>query len=104
MTPIDEQVVSRKTPNDGRLEISAQAAARLEALGTGLRVASDGLESAARIHAMACTCAKGEGSGHRHYFIESELLRALVPNTSVRVAMDDARPNLVRIERVCSQR
>lgn len=97
---IEQRVVSRKTPNDGKLEISPQAAARLEALGTPLRITSNGAEDAVRLHEMPCTCEKGAGSAHQHYFLESALLRELVPNTSVRVALDDARADLVRIEPV----
>jgi hypothetical protein len=49
---------------------------------------------------MACTCAKGAGASHVHHFIESPMLRALIPGTDVRVEMEDQpaeRPRL-RIE------
>lgn len=98
MKLLEQRTVSRKTPNDGMLEISAGAAERLEALGAYFHVASDGLEGAARVRSMSCTCAKGAGSGHLHYFIEAELFRLLEPNTDVRIALDDTRPDLVLID------
>jgi hypothetical protein len=97
---IEECPVSRKTPNDGMLEISSAAAAKLAALGPEFPVRSEGRDGTARLHAMACTCAKGAGASHIHHFIESPMLRALIPGTDVRVEMDDQpaeRPRL-RIE------
>lgn len=103
MTFIEQRTISRKTPDDAMLEISAEAALRLAALGAYFTVISsvpiDGLEGSARLRSMSCTCAKGAGSAHEHQFIEAELLRLVEPGTEVRIAIDDARPKLVRIER-----
>lgn len=98
MTLIEQRTVSRKTPSDGMLEISAVSADRLETLGAYFSISSKGLDGMARVRSMACTCSKGAGSGHLHYFIEAELLRLLDPGTDVRIAFDDARPDLIRIE------
>ena len=74
-------------------------AARLEALGDSFHVASGGRTMDARTRSMACTFAKGAGSGHLHHFIEADVLRELEPGRDVRIALDDARADLVRIER-----
>ena len=99
MTFLEQRTVSRKTPSDGRLEISPAVAAQLEALGESFHLVSDGRDADARIRSMACSCAKGAGSGHLHHFIEADLLRELEPGRAVRIALDDARADLVRIER-----
>jgi len=99
MTLLEQRTVSRKTPNDGMLEISAATARHLEPLGEYFQLASDGLEGSARLRSMSCTCAKGAGSAHEHHFIEAELLRLLQPGTDVRIALDEARFNLLRIDR-----
>lgn len=97
---LEQRTVSRKTPNDGMLEISESAAERLQAIGGYFHVESDGIEGSARVRSMSCTCSKGAGSGHLHYFLEAELLRLLAPGMDVRLALDDARPDLVRIDPV----
>jgi hypothetical protein len=95
---IEQCTVSRKTPLDGKLEISAVAAERLESLGATFPVRTARGEGRARLHAMSCTCAKGGGAGqHRHHFVESDVLRALEPGTEVRVEIDDAHPGSLSI-------
>ena len=95
---IDERPVSRKTPLDGKLEISPEAAARLGALGEEFALASAGRAGRGRLEAMTCTCAKAASAGsHLHHFIESPLLKALVPGSSVRVELEADRKTL-RVE------
>lgn len=95
---IEERTVSRKTPLDGMLEISASAAEQLASLGATFLLRTAGGEGRARLHAMSCTCAKAERAGqHQHYFVESDILRALEPGTDVRVELDDARPGSLTI-------
>ena len=98
---VDQRPVSRKTPNDGMLEISAEAAARLGELGSEFPLASGGREGSARLQSLACSCAKGAGAGHVHHFVESAVLRALVPGTEVRVELDGERRAL-RVETVAA--
>ena len=98
MTLLERVVVSRKTPGDGRLMISAASAARLEALG-GVALERGGERAAARLHAMTCTCGKGDGHGaHVHHFVESPLLKALEPGTEVALELDE-RAATLRVER-----
>jgi hypothetical protein len=86
---LDQLAVSRKTPKDGMLEISAEAAARLAVLGADFALATEGGEGRGRLKALACSCAKVAGAGHVHHFVESPLLMALAPGSEVRVELDD---------------
>lgn len=94
---LDEPTVSRKTPLDGRLEISAAAAERLATLGDEFALVSAGRDGRGRVCSLACTCAKGSDAGHVHHFVESPLLTALVPGAPVRVELDERAP-VVRVE------
>ena len=96
---LEHQPVSRKTPLDGKLEISPVAAARIAALGVEFSVASAGREDSGRLQSAACTCARGAGDRHVHHFVESPLLRQLTPGTEVRVELDEDR-RAVRIDPV----
>jgi hypothetical protein len=95
---IEQRTVSRKTPLDGKLEISARAAERLAALGATFPVRTPSDEGTARLHEMSCTCAKGTSGGqHLHHFVESDVLRTLEPGIDVRVEIDDTRPGSLSI-------
>jgi hypothetical protein len=96
---IEQRAVSRKTPLDGKLEISAAAAARLQMLGSSFALRTEGNEASATLIQMTCTCSKGGAAGqHLHHFVESDALRSLEPGTEVRVELDDARPGSLSIE------
>ncbi|HSU92963.1 MAG TPA: hypothetical protein VLI43_04605 [Gemmatimonadaceae bacterium] len=95
---IEQPTVSRKTPLDGRLEISESTAAQLAAFGDSFAVRTAHGSGEARLHAMSCTCAKSERTGqHVHHFVESDVLRALEPGSRVRIELDDARPGSLAI-------
>jgi len=95
---IEHRTVSRKTPLDGRLEISESTVAHLEPLCTTFRVRTAHGEGSARLQAMTCTCAKSESSGqHVHHFVESDVLRALEPGERVRLELDEAPPGSLAI-------
>lgn len=88
---LEQCTVSRKTPLDGKLEISPDAAQRLALLGTDLPLpltAPGG--GVARLTSMECTCQKAAGGRHVHHFIESSSFRALTPGTTVRLELDAA--------------
>jgi hypothetical protein len=90
---LEQRTVSRKTPRDGRLEITAESAARLAALGSHFALSRGDAEGRAHLHSMPCGCAKGTPgatSGHVHHFVESPLLMALVPETSVLIELEEA--------------
>ena len=103
---IEHRIVSRKTPLDGRLEISESTALHLEPLGETFRVRTAHGDGEARLHVMTCTCAKSGSTGqHVHHFVESDVLRALVdydldelePGADVRLELDGARPGSLAI-------
>jgi len=90
---LEQRTVSRKTPRDGRLEITAESAARLAALGSDFALSRGDAEGRAHLHSMPCGCAKGTSdatNGHVHHFVESPLLMALVPETSVLIELEEA--------------
>jgi hypothetical protein len=95
---IEQPTVSRKTPLDGRLEISESTAARLASFAEPFPVRTAHGSGEARLHAMTCTCARSERTGqHVHHFVESDVLRALEPGSRVRIELDDARPGSLAI-------
>src|SRR5688500_18185674 len=73
---LERRTVSRKTPRDGKLEISGVTEAAVARLGSTVLVEWQGREAPASVARMSCTCAKGTGQ-HQHVFLESELFRAL---------------------------
>ena len=95
---LERRTVSRKTPLDGKLEISPATAGRLAALGADFALASGGATGRGRLQSMTCSCAKGSGSGHVHHFVESPLLTRLAPEAIVLLELDDASPAGLRIE------
>ena len=80
--------MSRKTPGDGKLEITKAAAHALESLGTTFSVRVRTQTGEASLGMMPCTC-RGKETPHVHYFIESDLFRALVPGSSVELMVDE---------------
>jgi hypothetical protein len=87
---LERRTVSRKTPNDGRLEITKPSAAKCEVLGASFHVELDDVRDRARLGTMQCTC-RGVDHPHVHYFIESQAFRQLVPGATVDIELDAAR-------------
>lgn len=83
---LQQAVVSRKTPLDGRLEILAAVADRLLDVGP-LTIVVAGTEEEGRVEEMPCTCAKA-GGAHTHFFISSPALMALTPGANVSLSSD----------------
>jgi hypothetical protein len=82
-------IVSRKTPLDGRLEIPASLAERLASLETPLSVSIGDVDESAVVEEMPCTCGKAVSAGvHVHHFLASDLLKSLVPESNVSLAVD----------------
>ena len=86
---LETRQVSRKTPLDGKLEISAATASRLATLGAEFTLVSAGRTGTARLQAMPCTCAKGASASHVHHFVESQALRDLEPGSEVGVELEE---------------
>jgi hypothetical protein len=85
---LERRTVSRKTPGDGRLEITKSVAQRLEHLGPTFVVYVDGEPVRGALGTFACTC-RGESSPHVHYFLESDRLKRLTPGDEVDVELDE---------------
>lgn len=97
---LERRVVGRKTPKDGRLELLAASADRLEALGEGFTVLALGRQAAGRIEAMACTCGKGGNTPdqpHVHRFAVCPLFQELTAGAEVCIELIEERAAL-RVE------
>ena len=89
---LEQLTVSRKTPLDGKLEVSPTVAGRLNVLGAEFPVAALGREEAGRLESLECNCAKAaRGGRHVHHFVVSPLLRGLAAGAQVRVELDETR-------------
>ena len=93
-------VVSRKTPDDGRLLIPEALADRLASAGPGLAVRRGGETAPARLRSITCTCGKGASgpAPHVHRFVESPLLTSLVPGTEVVLRLKDDAGSVLAVE------
>lgn len=85
---LERRTVSRKTPGDGRLEITKRVAQRLESLGPTLIIDAGGDNVRGTIGTFACTC-RGESNPHLHYFLEAERLKQLAPGDQVDLELDE---------------
>jgi hypothetical protein len=94
---IERRTVSRKTPGDGKLEITKVAAAGLEPLGHEFRVVVGERAGDAHLGTMPCTC-RGDANPHVHYFVESDLFRTLTAGATVDLVVDDARKRLLVLD------
>jgi hypothetical protein len=79
---VERRTVSRKTPLDGRLEITRVGAARLGGIGDGFELAIGESNAPARLGTLECTC-RGLERPHVHYFLESPVLKDLEPGIDV---------------------
>jgi hypothetical protein len=86
---LERRTVSRKTPGDGRLEITRRAATRLRDLGHVLEVEVSGQHSSATVESMTCTC-RGDAKPHAHYFLQSSTFKRLTPGTEIDLELDEA--------------
>jgi hypothetical protein len=89
----ERRTVSRKTPGDGKLEITKQAAQTLETLGPEFTIELDGNSGTATLSAMECTCRNAD-TPHVHYFLESEHFKALEPGSTVEIGLEGGTSRL----------
>jgi hypothetical protein len=81
--------VSRKTPGDGKLQVSLTTWRSLEGAGHALTARLQSRDAALGLYTMECTCTRsGPGGPHRHYFLQSTLFHELVPDQNVRLDLD----------------
>jgi hypothetical protein len=94
----ERRTVSRKTPADGKLEVSPEAARRLPAAAR-FPLTLDGEAGEGSLVSFPCTC---RAEPHLHYFIEGEMLRALSPEREVIVRIA-AGGRAVAVERTAER-
>jgi hypothetical protein len=85
---LEQRTVSRKTPLDGKLEITKPVAERLERIAGGLSVQVDRDAQSGSLGTYECTC-RGPEHRHVHFFLQSDALKALVPEARVSLDLDE---------------
>lgn len=93
---VERRPVSRKTPRDGRLEITKIGAVRLGGIGDGFEIVIGDERAPARVATMECTC-RGPERPHVHYFLESDALKQLQPGREVELDLEDTAVNVIRV-------
>jgi len=93
--PISESlVVGRKTPLDGKLEISPALAAAIGGPGSEHRISiqGGGRDVVATLTEMECACARATTSGrHKHVFLQCDAFRQLSPGTALHLEAEQGR-------------
>jgi hypothetical protein len=69
--------VGRKTPGDGRLEVSETTFRRLS-MERELKARVGDAQASAMLERMTCSCDAGHGESHAHLFVRSDAFRQLV--------------------------
>lgn len=87
MAHLENRTVGRKTPGDGRLEITKETAHRIEHLGERIPVELAGDFFEAALGTLPCSC-RGDEKPHVHYFIQAERFRGLDPGTRIDLELD----------------
>jgi hypothetical protein len=78
MSTVEHTVVGRKTPGDGKLEVSPALADALGGEGAPIQVRLATTEIRGTVEIMECTCAKAGASGkHEHHFVQCDAFRDL---------------------------
>lgn len=75
---LEIRTVGRKTPLDGKLEIAAATARRLQGAGSALPLEVGARRDVATVVTLTCSkCARAAEGAHEHWFVESAILRDL---------------------------
>lgn len=86
MSVVQRAVVGRKTPGDGKLEVSSELAIALGGNGAAVRVRDARGEQPGVVTAFECTCAKAAVTGkHQHHFVQCDAFRELPVGTQLRL-------------------
>jgi hypothetical protein len=86
---LELRIVGRKTPGDGKLEVTDQTARRLAILGNEILLRVGAQTGTAMLSSMRCSCGKAAGTDHQHHFLEGELVRTLLPGATVAIELID---------------
>jgi len=98
MSTVERTVVGRKTPGDGKLEVSHALSDALGGDGAFIqvRLATDDLGG--RVEVMECTCAKAGASGkHEHHFVQCDAFRALTIGTELVLRAGDGTLEVAQV-------
>ncbi|MFN8572895.1 MAG: hypothetical protein U0132_12680 [Gemmatimonadaceae bacterium] len=87
---LEVRSASRKTPADGRFEISGGTARRLAALDAPVEIFLDDLSGTGRLEELSCTCQKA-GAPHAHHFLVCDLFRTMIPERTYAVELTESR-------------
>lgn len=74
---LEVRTVGRKTPGDGRLEITPATGRRLQMEGAVITTMVGERTGIAAVEVMPCHCGRGPEGAHEHWFVTSELYREL---------------------------
>ena len=97
MSAVERTVVGRKTPGDGKLEVSQEFAKALGGDGTALVFRVDGRDARGSVSVLACTCEKAGASGkHEHHFVQCDAFRQLQVGTELRLQPEGGRVEVGR--------
>ena len=91
---LEHRTISRKTAADGRLEITKEAARRLEPFGGRLVIEVGGDAVPASLGTFDCTC-RGPSKPHVHYFLHAERLKDLPAGSVVDLELDEPNARVV---------
>lgn len=86
MNTVERAVVGRKTPGDGKLEVSAELAQALGGDGAVIKVQGPGSEEHGNVEFFECTCTKAATTGqHVHHFVQCDAFRELPVGASLKL-------------------
>jgi hypothetical protein len=92
MRTVERAVVGRKTPGDGKLEVSPALADALGGDGSPIQVRMESNDIGGTVEVMECTCAKAGASGqHEHHFVQCDAFRSLPVGTELLLRADAAK-------------
>lgn len=91
MSAVERAVVGRKTPGDGKLEVSPALAHALGGAGAPIHVRLANNQLRGNVEVMECTCAMAGASGkHEHHFVQCDAFRELAVGTELRLSASSA--------------
>lgn len=96
MSLVERAVVGRKTPGDGKLEVSPGLAHALGGDGASVHVRLTSDAHSGRVEVMQCTCAKAGASGtHEHHFVQCDAFRQLPVGRELSLIADEGSVDVV---------
>lgn len=96
MSTVERAIVGRKTPGDGKLEVSPALADTLGGDGASIEVRLMNDQQRGTVESMECTCAKAGASGkHEHHFLHCDAFRRLPVGTELSLNADPGRVDVV---------